>query len=74
MHTEGGEARAAASQPDVGRAIELHQFAFASGSQTALAMARSAAFAGRFTGTKTNHDGGKMCFSHLSFNLETLEK
>jgi hypothetical protein len=47
LQTEGGEARAAAFQPVVRRAIELHQLAFAGGSQTALAMSGSAAFAGR---------------------------
>ena len=41
------ETRAAAFEPVMGRAIELHQFAFAGGAQTALAMSGSAAFAGR---------------------------
>src|SRR5271165_7167498 len=47
LQTERGEARAAALEPIVGRAIQLHQFALASGSQTALAMSGSAAFSGR---------------------------
>src|SRR5271169_120591 len=47
LQAEGGEARAAAFQPIVGRDVELHQFAFASGSQTALAMSGSAALSGR---------------------------
>jgi hypothetical protein len=47
LQAEGGEARAAAFEPVVGRAIELDQFAFAGGSQAALAMSGSAAFAGR---------------------------
>ena len=47
LQAERGEARAAAFQPVVRRAVELHQFAFASGSQTALAMSGSAAFPGR---------------------------
>ena len=47
LQAESGEARAAAFEPVVGRAVELHQFAFAGGTQTALAMRRSAAFAGR---------------------------
>ena len=47
LQAERGEARAAAFQPVVGRAIELNQFAFAGGSQTALAMRGSAAFTGR---------------------------
>ncbi len=47
LQAEGSEARAAAFEPIVGRAIELHQFAFASGSQTALTMGGSAAFTRR---------------------------
>src|SRR5260221_2693771 len=47
LQTEGGEARAAAFQPIVGRAIQLDQFALASGSQTALTMSGNAALAGR---------------------------
>ena len=47
MQAESGEARAAAFEPVVGRAIELHQFAFAGGAQTALAMSGSTAFTGR---------------------------
>ena len=47
LQAERSEARAAAFEPIVGRAIQLHQFALASGSQTALAMSGSAAFAGR---------------------------
>src|SRR6267154_2950440 len=47
LQAEGGEARAAAFEPIVGRAIQLYQFALASGSQTALAMSGNAAFAGR---------------------------
>ena len=47
LQTESGEARAAAFEPVVRRAIELHQFAFAGGTQTALAMSGRAAFAGR---------------------------
>ncbi len=47
LQAERGEARATAFQPVVGRAVELYQFAFAGGSQTALAMSGSAAFAGR---------------------------
>ena len=47
LQAEGGEARAAAFEPIVGRAIQLYQFALASGAQTALPMSRSAAFARR---------------------------
>ena len=47
LQAESGEARAAALQPVVGRAIELDQFAFAGGSQTAQAMSGRAAFSGR---------------------------
>ena len=47
LQAERSEPRAAAFEPIVGRAIQLHQFALASGSQTALAMSRRAAFAGR---------------------------
>ena len=47
LQAQSGEARATALEPVVGRAVELHQFAFASGTQTALAVSRSAAFAGR---------------------------
>src|SRR5271169_601677 len=47
LQAERGEHGAAAFQPVVGRAIELHQFAFAGGTQTALAMSRSPAFPGR---------------------------
>ena len=47
LQAERREARTAAFQPVVGRAIQLYQFALASGSQTALAMRGSAAFAGR---------------------------
>src|SRR6266852_5060205 len=44
---EGGEHGAAAFQPVVGRAVELYQFAFTSGSQATLAMSGSASFSGR---------------------------
>ena len=47
LQAERSEARAAAFQPVVGRAVELHQFAFASGTQPTLAMRGSTAFAGR---------------------------
>jgi len=47
LQAERGEARAAAFEPIVGRAVELHQFAFASRSQTALAMSGSTAFSRR---------------------------
>ena len=47
LQAERGETRAAAFEPIVGRAIELHQFAFAGGSQTALTMGGSAALPGR---------------------------
>src|SRR5438270_3724815 len=47
LQAERGEARAAAFEPVVRRTVELHQFAFASGSQTALAMCWSTTFSGR---------------------------
>jgi len=47
LQAEGGETRAATFEPIVGRAIELHQFTFAGGSQTALTMGGSAAFTRR---------------------------
>lgn len=47
LQSEGGEPGATALQPVVGRAIQLHQFAFTGGSQTALAMSGSAPFPGR---------------------------
>jgi hypothetical protein len=47
LHAESGETRATTFQPVVRRAVELHQFAFASDAQTALAMSGSATFAGR---------------------------
>ena len=47
LQAERGETRAAAFQPVVRGTVELHQFAFASGSQTALAMSGSTAFAWR---------------------------
>ncbi len=47
MQAEGGEHGAAAFQPVVGRAVELYQFAFTSGSQATLAMSGSASFSGR---------------------------
>src|ERR1700685_1973859 len=47
LQTEGGEARAATFEPIVGRAIQLYQFAFPGGSQTALTMGGSAALSGR---------------------------
>ena len=47
LQAEGGQARAAAFQPVVGRAVELHQFPFAGGAQTALTMRGSTAFSGR---------------------------
>src|SRR5271165_1116459 len=47
LQAESGEARTAAFEPVVGRTVELHQLAFTGGAQTALAMSRSAAFAGR---------------------------
>jgi len=47
LQTESSEARAAAFQPVVRRAIELDQLAFASGRPAALAMSGGAAFARR---------------------------
>src|SRR5271155_1805613 len=47
LHTQCGELRAAALQPVVRRAVELHQFALAADTQTALAMSGRAAFARR---------------------------
>ena len=47
LPAESGEVRAAAFEPVVGGAVELHQFAFAGGSPTALTMRGRAAFAGR---------------------------
>ncbi len=47
LHAQSGEARAATFEPVVRAAIELQEFAFARGAQTALAMSGSAAFAGR---------------------------
>jgi hypothetical protein len=47
LHSERGEARAAAFEPVVGRAVELHQFAFACGAQPTLAMRGSTTFSGR---------------------------
>ena len=47
LQAERREARAAAFEPIVGRAIQLYQFALASAAQPALAMSGSAAFAGR---------------------------
>ena len=47
LHAESGEARATAFEPVVRAAVELHQFAFASDAQTALAMSGSATFTGR---------------------------
>ncbi len=47
LHAQSGETRAAAFEPVVRRAVELHQFAFASDAQTALAMSGRATFAGR---------------------------
>jgi hypothetical protein len=47
LQAEGGEARAAAFEPIMGGAIELHQFAFPGGTQTALTMGGSAALARR---------------------------
>jgi hypothetical protein len=45
LQAERGKARAAAFEPVVRRAVELHQFALAGGAQTALAVNRSAALA-----------------------------
>jgi len=47
LHAERGQSRAATLEPIVGRAVELHHFAFVSGSQTALAMNGSATLSGR---------------------------
>src|ERR1039457_1878402 len=47
LQAEGGESRAAAFEPIMRGAIELHQFALARGTQAALAMSGSAAFARR---------------------------
>jgi len=45
LHAQGGEEGAAALEPVVGRAVELHEFAFAGRAQAALAMSGRAAFA-----------------------------
>ena len=47
LHAQSGEARTAPFQPVVRAAVELHEFPFARGAQTALAMSGSAAFSGR---------------------------
>jgi len=47
LQAEGGKSGTAAFQPVVRGTVELHQLAFTSGSQTALAMSGSAALAGR---------------------------
>ena len=47
LHAESGEQGAATFEPSVGRAVQLHEFPFASGSQTSLAMSRGTAFARR---------------------------
>ena len=47
LQTESGEARAAAFEPVMRGAIELHQFPFTGGTQTALPMSGSAAFTRR---------------------------
>ncbi len=47
VHAESGEARAAACEPVVGAAVELEECAFASRTQTALAMSRGEASRGR---------------------------
>ena len=46
LHAQSGETRAAAFEPVVRRTVELHQFAFASDAQTALAMSGRATFDG----------------------------
>ena len=53
LHAERGEARAAAFQPVVRRAVELHEFAFASDAQTALPMSGSATLARRADAGRT---------------------
>jgi len=47
LQAEGSEPGAAAFEPIMGGAVELHQFALASGSQTALAMSGSTTLSGR---------------------------
>src|SRR3989442_11553084 len=47
LHAQSGEARTAPFQPVVRAAVELHEFPFARGAQTALAMSGGAAFSGR---------------------------
>ena len=47
LHAQGGEQRAAAFEPVVRGAVELHELAFASGAQTALTMSGRTALAWR---------------------------
>lgn len=47
LQAQSGEVRAAAFQPVVRRAVELHEFSFAGRAQAALAMSGRSAFAGR---------------------------
>src|SRR6185437_9118239 len=47
LHAQGGEQRAAAFEPVVRRAVQLHEFTFAGRAQAALAMRGRAAFARR---------------------------
>ena len=47
LQAEGGHARAAAFEPVMRPAVELHQFTFTGGAQTALTMRGSTAFSGR---------------------------
>ena len=47
LHAQSGEQGAATFEPIMGRAVQLHEFTFASRSQTSLAMSRGTAFARR---------------------------
>jgi hypothetical protein len=47
LHAENGELRAAAFEPVVRAAVELHEFSFASDTQAALVMSWGAALSGR---------------------------
>lgn len=80
LHAQSGEQRAAAFEPIVGRAVQLHEFTFTSRAQTALTMRRWTAFARRADATGAQQatqgfaaEGEALLFNELFMEMVVVE-
>ena len=72
LHAQSGEERAAACEPVMRGAIELDEFAFAGGAQTALAMSGRAALSGRGDAFATQQTAQGLAAEGEAFLLDEL--